>query len=405
MARTACVPCAARAHGRVARVQSARIIDGANARAPSSDASNRRCRPVVGDERHGDGRHGDERARVHSCADAEMFARAARARTTPMMEMTSAAAARWRLDDALYMPRAARDGTRASSSSSSDAPSNAAVAKAAWWSATGASGAARAVASFARGERDIAAWSAFGDFEHGGSSTCAFELIEGEETEGVDAARGDGARNDDGTGTNEGRFARLSGSISSEIPGGASARLKRSGFAGVRTVHLQPTMLNPDPVLDLDAFEALSYRVRGCGRMYIASVRTENWMTGDSTEDVWQAAFTPPANKWVDIVIPLDAFTQTYRGRAMADHKRMSANRVVMLGVAVAGSAASELHERAKLDGTYTLDIHSIIGLRMSEDEIERAAAKIRDAAGDAARRQRGGFAAFALNLNPETML
>ena len=360
------------------------------------------CRPVVGDERHGDERRGDERACVHSCADAEMFARAARARTTPVLEMTSAAAARWRLDDALYMPRAARDGTRAASSSSSqDAPS-----KAAWWSATGASGAARAVASFARGERDVAAWSAFGDFEHGGSSTCAFELIEGEETEGVDAAMlGDGARNDDGTGTNEGRFARLSGSISSDIPGGASTRLKRSGFAGVRTVHLQPTMLNPDPVLDLDAFEALSYRVRGCGRMYIASVRTENWMTGDSTEDVWQAAFTPPANKWVDIVIPLEAFTQTYRGRAMADHKRMSANRVVTLGVAVAGSAASELHERAKLDGTYVLDIHSIIGLRMSEDEIERTAAQIRDAAGDGARRPRGGFAAFALNLNPETML
>ena len=89
----------------------------------------------------------------------------------------------------------------------------------------------------------------------------------------------------------------------------------------------------------------------------------------------------------------------------MDDHTRMSANRVVTLGVAVAGSAAFDARERAKSDGAFALDVHSIVGLRMNEEEIERTAARIRDAAGSGARRARGGFAALALDLNPVPLL
>ena len=56
----------------------------------------------------------------------------------------------------------------------------------------------------------------------------------------------------------------------------------------------------------------------------------------------------------------------------MFDHERMSANRVVFLGLAVAGSAKTDLDERrAESDGAFRLDAHSICGLRMTDDEME----------------------------------
>lgn len=41
--------------------------------------------------------------------------------------------------------------------------------------------------------------------------------------------------------------------------------------------------------LDLDDFHSLVFRVRGDGRKYLANIRTDNWVVGQSTEDVWQA--------------------------------------------------------------------------------------------------------------------
>ena len=41
--------------------------------------------------------------------------------------------------------------------------------------------------------------------------------------------------------------------------------------------------------LDTEGFDALGFRVRGDGRMYIASLRTDNWIVGSNSHDVWQA--------------------------------------------------------------------------------------------------------------------
>ena len=229
---------------------------------------------------------------------------------------------------------------------------------------------------------DRGRWDVFGDFEHGGASAC--ELVAGRD----DDEDSDDAGEENGDATMERmddarrealrrRYSTLRGRVDcAPPPSGTKSRLKRSGFAGARTKPLTRTLVNPDPTLDFDAYDALSYRVRGDGRMYVASVRTENWMTGDSAEDVWQAAFRPPKDEWVDVVVPIEAFVQTHRGRAVRDHSRMSANRVVFLGLAVAGSAEKSLEaRRAEADGPFRLDVHSISGLRMTEEELEAHAA------------------------------
>ena len=257
---------------------------------------------------------------------------------------------------------------------------------------------------------DRARWETFGDFEHGGASACALEAGRDARDAGDGVARAtvDASTSttgeDETTGVNRREalmrsYASLVGRIDCGVPASASARLRRSGFAGARTKPLEKTFMNPDPSMDFDAFDALSYRVRGDGRSYIASVRTENWMTGDSAEDVWQRVFSPPAGEWADVVIPIESFTQTHRGRTMFDHERMSANRVVFLGLAVAGSAKTDLDERrAESDGAFRLDVHSICGLRMTDDEMEAHAAARRGHQNYPC----GGFAAIAVEALDE---
>ncbi len=41
--------------------------------------------------------------------------------------------------------------------------------------------------------------------------------------------------------------------------------------------------------LDLEDFDTLVFRVWGDGRKYLANLRTENWIVGERSQDVWQA--------------------------------------------------------------------------------------------------------------------
>jgi NADH dehydrogenase [ubiquinone] 1 alpha subcomplex assembly factor 1 len=41
--------------------------------------------------------------------------------------------------------------------------------------------------------------------------------------------------------------------------------------------------------LEMDGTDALAFRVRGDGRKYLASLRTDNWIVGSASHDVWQA--------------------------------------------------------------------------------------------------------------------
>ena len=39
----------------------------------------------------------------------------------------------------------------------------------------------------------------------------------------------------------------------------------------------------------MDCFDALVIRAKGDGRKYLATLRTDNWMTGEASKDLWQA--------------------------------------------------------------------------------------------------------------------
>ena len=152
-----------------------------------------------------------------------------------------------------------------------------------------------------------------------------------------------------------------SGFAASPVVPAACLRMRRSGFAGCSTIDL--------PVgeyLDLDAFTALRYRVFSDGRKYVASIRTENWITGRK-EDLWQAFLFSPKGRWADVYVPMKRFLKTWRGRVMEHEHEMRASRVVGLGIAVAGGGEVEP------EGPFEIKVASVVGVRLGAEALEMA--------------------------------
>ena len=144
--------------------------------------------------------------------------------------------------------------------------------------------------------------------------------------------------------------------------GGADAprvtkSLKRSGFAGCSTKDLPA-----GEFIDLDAFTALRYRVRSDGRKYVASIRTDNWVTGGK-EDLWQCFLFAPKDTWADVVLPIGRFLKTWRGGVLEHEYEMSKSKVVGLGLAVAGGGVEP-------PGRFRIELASVQGLRLDREEL-----------------------------------
>jgi hypothetical protein len=60
-------------------------------------------------------------------------------------------------------------------------------------------------------------------------------------------------------------------------------------------------------------------QVRGDGRPYVASLRTDNWAKSEvDPPDLWQAFLFAPAGQWHTVQIPLTRFLLTHKGRVRA---------------------------------------------------------------------------------------
>ena len=112
----------------------------------------------------------------------------------------------------------------------------------------------------------------------------------------------------------------------------SSPLTRRGGFAGISAVEATG-------YLDLSPYDTLALRVRGDGRPYIASLRTENWLVGGRSHDVWQAfLFAPGDGAWATVRLPLDRFLLTHRGRLVEARVEMNAARVISFGLGLANT-------------------------------------------------------------------
>ena len=100
------------------------------------------------------------------------------------------------------------------------------------------------------------------------------------------------------------------------------------GFASVRSPALR---------LDLAGLEAFVLRVRGDGRRYKFTVRTES---GFDTP-IYQAAFATKRGEWEEHRLAFKDFVPTFRGRVLTDVPPLKPARVASVGFLISEKQAS----------------------------------------------------------------
>lgn len=95
------------------------------------------------------------------------------------------------------------------------------------------------------------------------------------------------------------------------------------GFASVRHAELR-----------LGDASTVGYRlqVRGDGRRYKLNLRMDAALDGVN----YQAVFQPPADRWVDVVLPLNVFSPRFRGQPVPNAPTLRTERVCQVGWMVA---------------------------------------------------------------------
>jgi NADH dehydrogenase [ubiquinone] 1 alpha subcomplex assembly factor 1 len=112
--------------------------------------------------------------------------------------------------------------------------------------------------------------------------------------------------------------ARFSGVVSLENNG---------GFASIRT------LAREWPTADATA---LALRVRGDGKTYKFTVRTDDRFDGVQ----YQVRFTPPIGEWFEAALPAASFAASFRGRTVAGAPALDLSRVRALGLMISDKQA-----------------------------------------------------------------
>ena len=113
------------------------------------------------------------------------------------------------------------------------------------------------------------------------------------------------------------------------------------GFASVRT--------SPQP-FGLKDFTGLKIRVRGDGRTYKLRLRTDASFDGVA----WQADFAAGKDEWLELYLPFDAFTASFRGRAVPDAPPLDPGGIQQLGFMIAD----------RRPGPFRLEIARVIAVK-----------------------------------------
>ena len=105
--------------------------------------------------------------------------------------------------------------------------------------------------------------------------------------------------------------------------GGQVSPDNNGGFASVRA------SVSPPLASNIDAIELV---VRGDGHRYKLNLRTDRGFDGVN----YQAAFEPPAGRWVTLLLMIDSFQPSWRGRAVPDAPRLRGARIEQVGLMIA---------------------------------------------------------------------
>ena len=127
----------------------------------------------------------------------------------------------------------------------------------------------------------------------------------------------------------QGRFASFQGDLSVENNG---------GFASVRSPELQEM---------LEGVDAIRLKVRGDGRDYQLSIRTDRTSSGVR----YRTSFPTEPGAWTEVLLPLEKFRPTWRGRSVPGAPQLAAEDVRSFGFMVSD----------KQVGQFRLDVESLI--------------------------------------------
>lgn len=125
-------------------------------------------------------------------------------------------------------------------------------------------------------------------------------------------------------------------------------------------------------MIDLDPFDTIAFRVKGDGRCYVSSIRTDNWVSGPSEEagNTWQAFVFAPKDEWYVVKIPFSRYLPTWRGKIIDQHTAaMNPARVMGLGLSVAARGGPS--EAVCGPGPFRLELDWIKALRTPANQRE----------------------------------
>lgn len=82
----------------------------------------------------------------------------------------------------------------------------------------------------------------------------------------------------------------------------------------------------------------LVVRAKGDGNRYLTTVRTDNWMTGEASHDLWQAFLFARKDEWSDVHIPFKRFLLTWKGKLVETRSEINARSIISISISLAGS-------------------------------------------------------------------
>ncbi|XP_024545561.1 probable complex I intermediate-associated protein 30 [Selaginella moellendorffii] len=182
-------------------------------------------------------------------------------------------------------------------------------------------------------EKELAAWEHYSDKSFGGLSTSNFGL--GSEGKAV-----------------------FWGDLSLELDQDKVVRIKKSGFAGLNTKR-------DYGIFDLAPFDVIEMRLKGDGRAYMTSLRTENWVDRAIADDnSWHHVIHTSNDEWKIYKLAIKDYKRTWHGRVLEEQCEINLSRIVGMGIHVtARTTAGEIQG----PGPYRLELDWMRAVRTKD--------------------------------------